>query len=221
MKNKKKSGIVLLITLFFIFSISILILKNLQDHEQFLNESSLETTLIQMQMSSENIQNEVKSLVKKYKENIDEIINITSNGIPFDYGNIRLNIILDIYDVNRCDLNSIKFDQPFYEQCEQNIIDNISYQYDFIRLLKQYRNNYHKFSSQDQIDYFINDYKNKTKDENIDNIKNDFTFLKADENTTYLKCSYEMLLNSNTINGIFVFANDNNQSNKVFNLTIK
>jgi hypothetical protein len=220
MKQKGKSSIVLLITLFFIFSISILILKNLQDHEQFINESELDSTLIQIQISSSNIQKEIISLINKYSDNIDDIIEITSNGIPFDYGNINLHIVLDYYNNSsqQCNINTINFSIPLMEQCDQDIVENISYPYDFLELLRDYKVKYKEFKSKDQVDYFIDEYKYQTRDENIDKIKDDFVFLKLDENNTYLQCNYEMLINSNTINGVFVF--DNNQTKKLFNLTI-
>ena len=219
MRQKNKSSIVLLITLFFITSISILILKNLQDHEQYISESTLETTLIQVQISSKNIENEVKSLVQKYNNNIPEIIDITSNGIPFDYGDVKLNIMLNYYDVEKCNLNDINLTLSIYEQCDNNIVDNILYPYDFIELLRDYKNKYQRFNSQAQIDYFIQDYKYQNRDESIDTIKHHFSFLKMEENLTYLQCNYEMLINSNTINGSFVF-NNNDSNISQFTITI-
>ena len=219
MNQKRKSGVVLLITLFFITSISILILHNLEDNEKFIEESKFETDMMQLKITSQNIENEVMSLVKKYSDNIDNIVEITSMGIPFDYGNIKLNLTLDYYTVAQCNINDINFSVLLNEQCDENIIDNISYEYDFLELLKGYKKKYSKFTTQEQIDYFINDYKQQTRDEKIDTIKNDFAFLKLDENKTILQCNYEILINSNTTKGMFIF--DTNQSKKLFYLTIK
>ena len=221
MQQKRKSGIVLLITLFFIFSISILIMKNLDDHTQFIDESEFETTLIQAQISSKNVENEIISLVKKYYDNIDEILDITSKGIPFDYGNIKLNIVLEDYgDSTQCDLNDINDSLPLVGQCEQYIVDNISYPSDFTELLKDYKNKYEDFKNQDQVDYFLDDYKYQTRDENIENVQEDFTFLSVDDNASYFQCDYEMLINSNTINGTFVFDAKGNQTKESFTLSL-
>ncbi|MEA2019775.1 MAG: hypothetical protein U9N59_15150 [Campylobacterota bacterium] len=216
MKPKGKSAVVLLITLFFIISISTLISINLKEHEKFIDESKLETTLTQVQISSKNIESEIISLIRKYSDNIDEIIEITSNSIPFDYGNIKLNIVLDYYNIAQCNLNDINSSSPLNEQCEQDIVDNISYPYDFLELLDKYP----KFKSQDQVDYFLDDYKYQTRDETIDNIKDNFAFLDTDDNKTYLECNYKMLINLDKIDGVFVFAVDGNQT-KLFNLTIR
>ena len=223
MDQRNRSSIVLLITLFFIFSISLLIIKNLKDSDQFINESELETVLIQAKISSKNIENEVVSLVKKNNDYIDNIVEITSLGIPLEYGNIKLNLTLNYYEYEgKCNLSDFNISQALQEQCPLDIVDNISYQYDFLELLKSYKSKYGKeFKSRYQVDYFIDDYIYQTRDETIDKIRENFSFLK-DTNSTFLQCDYEMFIDTNKIDGRFVFTSDDeNSTKKLFTLFIK
>jgi hypothetical protein len=206
MNNRK--AVVLLITLMFISTISILILKNLSDSEEYIKEVSADLSLLQVKITNENIKDEVLKLTNIYKEDIDEILSVASIPIPFNYGNVISSITLEDYIFRECYLNDIKTNDDLLSKCSTEIIDNISYPYDFIEIL----NTYKPFKNQKQIDYFIKNYQFKTRDKKIELIKNDFGFIKGITNNTesvseerYILCKYTISVESIKAIGMFIF----------------
>jgi hypothetical protein len=214
----QKRAIVLLITLFFISAISILILKNLNDSEQFIQEVSCDTTLTQLKLTSTNIQDEIVNLINKNKNNIDSILEITSSGIPFGYGNINLSLILEQYFIPECYLNDINYTNNVNKQCGDDIANEILYPYDFVTILSKYK----PISNQQQIDYFIRDYQYQTKDDEINDIKEQFGFIKQDINETiYLKCSYNIVVQNSDASSNFIFKLDGNNTVVSFDFSLR
>lgn len=204
----KKQAVVLLITLFFISSISLLILKNLDDSNSFIDEISLGDKLTQIKLTHKNIQDEVIDLTSKHSENIDDILEVTSIGVPFNYADIELTITLQEYIPSGCYFNNIKKTETLYDMCDDSeIVDSILYQYDFRELLDKYQ----PFDSQEQIDYFLEQYRNLTRDENIDKIKDHIIYVKPlDENSTsdgdrYLQCTYDAVIKESSVKGNFIY----------------
>ena len=97
----RRKGIVLLITIFFISAISILILKNITDTEQLLDNTSYNSDLSQMQVTIQNVKDEIPKFLTKNKENIDIILE-NASVIPFQYGNV--NLVLNLEDMNGSNL---------------------------------------------------------------------------------------------------------------------
>lgn len=201
-----KKGIVLLITLFFISAISILILKNLDDSEQFIKEVATDTSLTQLNITVKNVQKEVLQLTTRYQENIDELLEISSEGIPFNYGNVDLIIQLEEYILKECNLNDINTTQVLYEKCP-NTVEYISYIDDFMNIKKQYP----KIENRYQLDHIITRYKNKTRDEKVEEIRIDgFEYLskKDDESSIYLICHVDIDIDSIKAKNRFIFNLD-------------
>ncbi len=202
----KKKGIVLLITLFFITAISMVILQNLEDSESFIKEVSLDDTLTQNKITTQNVQKEIIKLINKYKgddEAINGILEVAVLGIPFNYGNIDLVIYLEEYFTNGCNLNTINLKSPLNGQCEEYITNNILYEYDFLEKLKKYK----PFNTKEQIRYFINQYIQDTRDDKISLVIDDFGYLKKDENETarYIKCNYDISIQDRNSTVEFIF----------------
>jgi len=206
----QKKGVVLLITLFFITAISILILKNLDDSNQFIKEVSHDTALTQINITNKNVQDEVIKLVNKYKDNIDELLEIASAGIPFDYGNINLIIKLENYIEKDCNLNDIKNLKDLDNKCESISTDYISYPYDFIEVLNRYKPK-EGLKNQKQIEFVIDKYILSSRDDKIHMAKDNFGFLTIAQNqdnesiSRYLKCSYDININNIKATSSFIF----------------
>lgn len=201
----KKKGIVLLITLFFITAISVVILKNLEDSQKFIPEVSFDNSLTQLNITNKNVQDEVIKLLNDYKaeeEVIDGILEATSLGIPFDYGDIRLTISLNEYNIKSCNINNIKSTKSLNEKCE-NIVENILYQYDFVRILKSYQ----PISNQNQLEYFLDKYIQETRDDKIKFSKDEFeTINQKDLNSSrYIECSYDISISDLNVTSNFIF----------------
>ena len=202
----QKKGIILLITLFFISSISLLIIKNLGDSEKFMQIISYDTVYAQLKLTTQNVQEEITEFASKHKDDIDDIIEYTSLGIPFNYGDINLTITLEHYTFKDCNLNDVKTVEDLNNKCSEDTVNNILYQYDFIELRN--KKIFNTFSNQKQINYFIDTYTNYTRDDRIQLVKNDFEYIKEDENKTYLECNYDMTISDVDASSKFVFELD-------------
>ncbi len=206
--HMKKKGVVLLITLFFITAISVLILKNLDDSEKFIDEVSQDVSLTQINITNKNVQDEVIKLVNKYHDNIDELLEISSLGIPFDYGDIKLFIKIEDYEFKDCNLNDVSNTEQLYSKCSTFTTENILYSYEFIEQLKKYKPK-DGFKNQKQIEFFLDKYKLSTKDEKIDEVRENLEFLKMPDSETtsirYLKCSFNIDIDNIKAISEFVF----------------
>ncbi|MEA3513311.1 MAG: hypothetical protein U9R37_06890 [Campylobacterota bacterium] len=219
-----KKGIVLLITLFFISTISIIILKNLDDSNKFIDTISLDTTLAQMKMTNENIQKEITKLLNDNKDNdevLEMIIEFLSEGIPFDYGNISTFLSLDNYDNDGCNLYDYNSSKSLTEQCDNEITNNILYQYEFERILETYKN---KIDTQDRIDFIIDEYINLTQDDKIDEIRDQFRYIKDDSNDTntveLYECKYNIEINNKKASSSFIIDLNDLNKTKEFRFTL-
>lgn len=192
-----KKSIALLITLFFIASISVLILKNLNDSNSFMDEVSFDTALTQFKITNNNIQTEVMGLISKYKddnETLGKILEITSMGIPFEYGNLSIFITLDYAPSSPdCYLSNLQGDNALdmlYNRCDEDLLKNIQYPYDFIDIFKG-----KKITTQKQLDYLLDEYLISSKDDKLDSVRDEFGYINtADLNNTEneFRCKYEL-----------------------------
>jgi len=204
-KNKvKKQGIILLITLFFISAISVLILQNLEDSESFINELSYDSQLAQLKITSNNVQEQIISIVNKNQEYIDDILE-QAPTLPLAYGNINLIISLDYFNTDEnCNVNALKTQEDIVSLCGEDISYKIEDKYTFVNTIKDYN-----ITSEQQLLYVINQYKREVNDNQIDSIKDQFSYLSLDSNdteSTYLKCDFEINLENNiSAKSFFVF----------------
>jgi len=204
-KNKvKKQGIILLITLFFISAISVLILQNLEDSESFINELSYDSQLAQLKITSNNVQEQIISIVNKNQEYIDDILE-QAPTLPLAYGNINLIISLDYFNTDEnCNVNALKTQEDIVSLCGEDISYKIEDKYTFVNTIKDYN-----ITSEQQLLYVINQYKKEVNDNQIDSIKDQFSYLSLDSNdteSTYLKCDFEINLENNiSAKSFFVF----------------
>ena len=199
----KKDAIALLITLFFILAISVIILKNLDDSKSFIEEVSFDSSLSQIKLTNKNLKDEIINIVFTYKEQLDELLEVASIGIPFNYGDINLSITLNEYFIPDCYLNDINSTEQLNENCDEITVGNILYRYEFIDTLKQYK----PIKNQNQLNYFLDDYRNKTKDYKIYLSTESFGYTKEDTNTTkrYVKCNYSLNTNGLKSSSEFIF----------------
>jgi type III secretory pathway component EscR len=94
----------------------------------------------------------------------------------------------------------------YLKNLDSLFVENVLYQYDFFEVyLKNYRNEYGKFTNLKQVNYFLNEYQKETRDDMIHNIKDNFTYIINDSNSTYLNCNYTVDINNikSDVNMIF------------------
>jgi len=177
-------------------TISVLVMSNLEDTEQFMKEVSSQTSLSQIKITKKNIQDEVITLMNRFKnddESLEEVIAITSQGVPLSFGNINSMIFVDYYDQNttQCNLNTLKKEEDL-SNCDEEISNVIAFPYDFFSLLKEYKKKYKKISTKEQLHFFLKEYQEKTEDTQIMSIEENFSFdnIEKKEGKQYLECSY-------------------------------
>jgi len=214
--NSKKS-IVLLITIFFISAISVLILQNLDDTNQYLDEVNSQNSISQTQITIQNIMEEIPKYLKKNKDDIEKILENTEEGIPLSIGNINIFLtikeatIADFYinDLTKEDIKSDEF------------VNNISSEYEFLKIVNKYKENNNTYTNQKQINQIIKEYIKQTRDEDILKIKDKFTFIKKDKESTLIQCDCVLTINGEDIRISFIYdinAKDKVNPLKSFNL---
>ena len=201
----RKKGIALLITLFFISAISLIILKNLDDTNKFMEDVELDTQLTQLKITNNNIKDEVIKLIKKnYKdeETLEEILAVTRGGIPFNFANIDLFIKLKKYYFPSCGLNGIKTIEKLTEKCGESLVNKINYPYEFVDIVKKY-----DIKNQNQVEWVLDEYQNTTQDEDFTKVRKEFGYLLEDEQKgQYFECKYSFKQNITKANCSFVFS---------------
>ncbi len=197
--NSKKS-IVLLITLFFISAISVLILQNLKDTEDFLDEISSQSSLSQVQITINNINTEIPKYLKSNSDNIDDIL-ANAKAVPLQFGNVDILLSIEEYILPQFYINNLTDDM----MAEDDFMNNINYQYDFLEIVKKNNKKKDKYKNNNQIQHTIQEYIKLTKDSDILNIKDEFTYIKEDENITLIQCDYSLSIDDKNCSVSFIF----------------
>lgn len=186
-----KKSIVLLISLFFISVLSILIIKNLEDTNLFLEEKNHKINKTQILTSFNNIQIEISKIFKNNKNNITNIIaELNSEYIPIGIKDILISFTITEYDKVNINLLSSKDSKDYAElttlfsDYEVSNFDGFKYVYKEIE--DEYKNtkdeNEGFVKNNKQIDDIINIIIEKTYNNEISNIKNKLGFIKKNEN---------------------------------------
>lgn len=203
-----KKGVVLFFTLSFITVLSLLLLDNLNKTDKFISTLSLEKSLTQLLFTRSDIKRQIQVLFKNYKEEsaLSQIIEFTSNGVPFKIKDIDIHVSIDYFEnENGCNLNQITSTEDIYKLCESDITDRISYIYDFSLVLQQFQKTYGEFTNRDQVEYFLEQYILKTGDSDILEVKQKFGYYQLDDKKEYLICKY-MIYDNYTLEGSFIFV---------------
>ncbi len=208
--NHKKS-IILLITLFFISAISILILKNLDDTEKFMDNISSQHSLSQIQITMDNIKIQIPIYLKKHTEDIDEILKNTQY-IPLEFANINILLNINKYEIPNFNINNLTNNIISNEEFK----NNINFQYDFLQIVNKHLKD-GNYTTNHQIEQTIQEYIKLTKDKDILNIKNEFTYFNMDTNISLIQCNYLLKVDDKNYDISFIF--DLNSSDiKEFNI---
>jgi len=181
-----KKGVVLLLTLFFITTISVLVLQNLDDTDTFLKKQNYIVDNTQVLISIKDTKNEVAKLIKRYKDDIDEALEtdfFANNYIPINLSNLNVTFKLSKYD--SIDINNIN------EKESNNILrtfnENNVYNFDLFKQIynekiefnsKKSDNN--KIQNHKQLDDIINTFIIRSSSDDILRIKDSLGFIKSD-----------------------------------------
>ena len=220
-----KKSIILLSTLFFISTISLLILDNMKNTDSLLEESNIDFIRTQAIISIDNYINEIGKLLIKHKSIVEEKLPLS---IPFDIEGISALINLKKYG-RTYDINTIisKEEAKKEDIKEFFSIHNVDYD-SFAYFLKNYMNSMHKVSkvsSFKQIDKIIEEYIKSVDNDEIYNIKDSLSFIKYTEKSNLILCNLDITIDNRIFASEFIYdldvIKDNNIKVKNFELTFK
>lgn len=186
-----KKSIVLLISLFFISALSFLIIKNLEDTNNFIEEKNHKINRVQLLTSIKNMQVEISKIFKNNTKDIDNIIlELNSEYIPINIKDISILFTIVKYDKVNINLLTNKNSQK-YEEIKSLFLDyEINNFNTFRNVFKTYEYKYKSNTSSNadfiknnkQIDDIITAIIKETYSDKILLIKDKIGFLKTEEN---------------------------------------
>ncbi len=220
-----KKSIILLSTLFFISTISILILDNMNNTNSLLEESNADFINTQAMLSINNYKNEIGKLLIKHKSIVEEKLPLS---IPLNIKNISALISLKkydrIYDINTIISNKEENNKDIKEFFSIHNIDYDSFAY----FLKNYMNSMYKvnkINSFKQIDKIIEEYKKSVDNNDIETIKDSLGFIKHTKKSNLIFCNLDLKIANKTFASEFIYdlntIKEDNIKVRNFELTFK
>jgi len=207
-----KKGIVLLMTLMFITAISALILKNLDDSEQFFKVVDTDISLVQTKLLIDDTNREIMNFFKDNKNNMDTILENIPPSLPlYIIDDIIITInIEEYYPENYININDINSTEK-----SEDFIKYVDFKFRYFEILKKQLKEYKKITNQKQINNILDQYIMATKDDRILEFKDKLIYQKfnIDDNTSerFIKCSYDLDVKniSSSIDMIFEVGKNN------------
>jgi hypothetical protein len=174
-----KKAIVLFITLFFIIAFSILIMKNLDDTDKYIQQSEYQSNINQVLISIKNTQEQFSNLLSKHTNKIKDILEeegSISGKIPLSQK--ELNITFNIKDYDKVDVNI----QKGKENKALRDLFNDNGVYDYAYFVDIYHQKVtDKIKNNKQLLDIINNFIIKTNNYQIKRIENQLGFLTSQD----------------------------------------
>ncbi|MCG3684466.1 hypothetical protein [Aliarcobacter butzleri] len=184
----KKKGVILLITLFFIISISILILKNLSDTNSYLTEQNSKFAKVQMLYYINNIKNEFLRLLKD--TNKEGLVKYFNMNFPVQMEDIKIKIRLEEYNKYNINLLKAKDKKDYYYFSEFLKSYDI---YD-IYILQSILSELNTIRTNKQLDEVFKRFDKESYNNNLFKVKNYIGFVEYDKKDFSSQASNENLL---------------------------
>ncbi|MCT7610232.1 hypothetical protein N5U14_05195 [Aliarcobacter butzleri] len=184
----KKKGVILLITLFFIISISILILKNLSDTNSYLTEQNSKFAKVQMLYYINNIKNEFLRLLKD--TNKEGLVKYFNMNFPVQMEDIKIKIRLEEYNKYNINLLKAKDKKDYYYFSEFLKSYDI---YD-IYILQSILSELNTIRTNKQLDEVFKRFDKESYNNNLFKVKNYIGFVEYDKRDFSSQASNENLL---------------------------
>lgn len=172
-----KKGIVLLITLFFITAISLLVLKNLSDTDEFLENDNLISNNTQVLIGVKNTQKEVSKLLVKYKDDVNEALEneLLSSTIPISIE--ELDIKFSIKKSEKIDINKMKKEDS--KVVENLFLENDIFDYTYFKEIytQKLQEGLARVDTSKQVDDIISTFIKETENKKIEDIRDYLGFI--------------------------------------------
>ena len=205
-----KKSIVLLVSLLFITAISALILKNLDDTNEYVSEQNYKLNKAQLLMMVKNAQTEASKFIEKYPDNLKDLSNI-----PFSIKDIDLQLSLVEYD--KYDLNLLKEkDKKKYEHIQEFFWDN---SVDGFENLQYLLKGAPKLQNSKQVDDIITTFIEQTYSDSILKIKDRLGFLSSSNEGKLYELKIKVMYLKEILKGYYIL--DKEGKVKYFELSFK
>lgn len=171
-----KKGAILLMTLFFIVSISILILKNLSDTNSYLIEQNSKFTKTEILYYTNNLKDEVLKVLKniEQREDLSKYLGVT---FPFNIKDANISIRLEEYD--KYDINLLKSkDEKNYFYLSEFLKQNGIYN---IYTIQEILNEQNSIKNRKQLNYIFKKFNQESYSNDIRKVESYIGFIKYDK----------------------------------------
>lgn len=213
-----KKAIVLLVSLFFIMSISIFVLKGLSDTEKFILKEHFNTNNIQLLRASKNIQTEVSKLLLEHSEKIDDFLKDEDTNSFIPINNNELNIEFKIQKYDKVDVNDItkKDSKELEDFFLEKGLDYYLFKESYEEVIPK---SDLEITTNEQLRKLLNTYIQKKDDNEILEYKDELGFLKEEK-------LYELFINSSFLStsakAYYILSNTNAKIEvKYFDISFK
>lgn len=187
-----KKAIILLLSLFFIASLSILILKNLADTQEYLGQKNSQYAKMQMIYILNNVKSQVGSILTINSKNENEGENLLNDyfnkPFPLKIKDIAVVFTLNPYEkynINDLKTNDEEKEESKYRVFKRFLSDNNIYDFDKLVMIFQEKvGEKGKIENQKQLDDIIDTFIVEIKDDSILKIKDRIGFVEYKETET-------------------------------------
>lgn len=171
-----KKSIVLLISLFFIATLSLLILKNLKDTDSYLSEQNAKFTKTQILFYINNTKDEISKVFSKNldREALKEYVGLE---FPLFIQDAKITMRLEEYDKYNINLLGEK-DEKKYEFFKDFLIRNDIYDIDILR--ENFLEN-NKIKNSKQLDFLLEKFQKESYTSDIFKVKDYIGFMNYDK----------------------------------------
>lgn len=168
-----KKSIVLLVSLFFIAALSILILKNLEDTNSYIDEQNSKFNKAQTIVLIKNLQTQISDIFNKNQDKIDSIIE-TQLYEYFPIQIEKINMFFKILPYERININKLTSeDKKEKEEIKKFFENNDIYNTEVLETLLKNK----IINSNKQVDDIINIFIRETYDNKILDVRSEIGFL--------------------------------------------
>lgn len=168
-----KKSIVLLVSLFFIAALSILILKNLEDTNSYIDEQNSKFNKAQTIVLIKNLQTQISDIFNKNQDKIDSIIE-TQLYEYFPIQIEKINMFFKLLPYERININKlISEDKKEKEEIKKFFENNDIYNTEVLETLLKNK----IINSNKQVDDIINIFIKETYDNKILDVRSEIGFL--------------------------------------------
>lgn len=216
-----KKGIVLLVSLFFIGTISLLIFENIKTTDILIKESNDDFINTQALISMRNYRDEIGKLLLKNRDNINDLLqsSLLSDKLALDMKNIKANVKVVKYE-NIYDINALISGNESQKRELEDFFLSSGVDFD---ALSYFVNNYMEFLPKEQksinsffqLNQVISEFIKSSNTYEIEEIRDKIGYFKVSETSKFVLCNLDMDIHGKMFNSSFIYDLDSSKENDI------